>query len=453
MTQIAFLTLFLGLALGPQPVELTVTGPVAAVEILLDGAPVARLEGPPWSGRIDFGPALLPHELVARALDDQGTEISRVRQWVNLPRAPAEVEILFDQAAGGQRVAGRLIWRSRTGENPSAMAVTFDGKPLIPDAEGRIALPAYDPEAAHVLSAELRFSGSLVARKDVAFGGELGDEVSTELTAVPVRLRKGQRLPPAEQMRGWFLSGGRPLTVAAVEEGPAELFVVRDLTTGDALRKLDSGGKSVGKSGSILGDTRGSILSEAQKSSEYRRFLLMLGKEDTVRFVWPVARSVSGAGLPSDLFDMSRDFGSADGGLLWFLTHLLPRVDDPWKQRLADAVAVGGLQALYGNRRRAVLLVLGERPVDVSRSDPALVRRYLESIRVPFFVWTLSDPAVSGAAWGGGTEVSSIGKMRKAFTRLEKDLATQRIVWLDGRHLPQSIELSAAAAAVFEPVR
>jgi hypothetical protein len=444
MTQIAFLTLFLGLTLGPQPVELTVTGPAAVVEILLDGAQVARLEGPPWSRQIDFGSALLPHELVARVLDDQGTEIGRVRQWVNLPRAPAEVEILFEQEPGGRRIAGRLTWQSLTGESPSAIAVTFDGKPLIPDAQGRIALPAYDLETSHVLSAELRFSGSLVARKDVAFGGELGDEVSTELTAVPVRLRPGQKLPPSEQMRGWFLSGGRPLTVAAVEEGPAELFVVRDLTTGDALRKLDSGGKSEGKPGSIL--------REAQKSSEYRRFLLMLGKEATVRFVWPVARSVSGAGLPAELFDMSRDFGSKDGGLLWFLTHLLPRVDNPSKQRLADATAVGGLQALYGNRRRAVLLLLGERPIDVGRAEPALVRRYLESIRVPLFVWTLGDPALSGAAWGGGMEVSSLGKMRKAFARLEKDLATQRIVWLDGRHLPQSIELSPAAAAVLAPV-
>lgn len=440
MTQIAFLTLFLGLTLGPQPVELTVTGPVAVVEILLDGTPVARLDGPPWSGRIDFGSALLPHQLVARALDEQGTEVGRARQWVNLPRPPAEVEVLFEQGEGGRRVAGRLTWQSLTGESPSALAVTFDGKPLIPDAQGRIALPDHDPETTHVLSAELRFSGSLVARKDVAFGGELGDEVATELTAVPVRLRPGQKLPAPERMRGWFLSGGKPLTVAAVEEGPAQLFVVRDLATADALRKLDSGGKSR------------SVLSEAQRHSEYRRFLLMLGKEDTVRFVWPVARSVSGDGLPAELFDMSRDFGAEDGGLLWFLARSLPRVDNPWKQRLADAVAVGGLQALYGNRRRAVLLVLGERPTDVSRSDPALVRRYLESIRVPLFVWTLGHPGVSGT-WGEGVEVSSIGKMRKAFTRLEKELATQRIVWLDGRHLPQSIELAPAAATVLEPVR
>jgi hypothetical protein len=426
MTQIAFLTLFLGLTLGSQPVELNVTGPVAAVELLLDGAPVARFDGPPWKGQIDFGQALLPHELVARALDETGTEISRVRQWVNLPRPHAEMEILFEHGEGGRRVAGRLIWRSLTGESPSALAVTFDGKPLIPDAEGRFVLPPHGLETAHVLSVEARFSGSLVARKDVAFGGELGDEVSTELTAVPVRLRPGEKLPPPERMRGWFLSGGKPLPVAAVEEGPAELFVVRDFAAVDALPRLDSGGGS--------------------------RFFLRLGEEDIVRFVLPVARVVSGSGLPSELFDMSRDLGAKDGGLLWFLNRFLPQVDDPGKQRLADAVAVGGLQALYGNRRRAVLLVLADRPTDLSRSNPALVRRYLESIRVPLFVWTLGDPASAGA-WGEGVKVSSTAKMRKAFARLEKELATQRIIWLDGRHLPQSIELSAAAAAVLEPVR
>lgn len=439
MTQIAFLTLFLGLTLGSQPVELNVTGPVAAVEILLDGAPVARFDGPPWKGQIDFGQALLPHELVARALDEKGAEISRVRQWVNLPRPQAEVEILFEQGEEGRRVAGRLIWRSLTGESPAALAVTFDGEPLIPDSEGRIVLPAHDLETAHVLSVEARFSDFLVVRKDVAFGGELGDEVSTELTAVPIRLRPGQKLPPPEQMRGWFLSGGTPLTVAAVEEGPAELFVIRDLATSDALESLDR-----------LGRSRSSF--DEAKNPEFRRFFLMLGKEDTVHFIWPVPRSVSGDSGPVKLFPTSRPLGAQDGGLFWFLSRALPNVDDPGKQRLADAVAVGGLKALYGNRRRAVLLLLGKRPNDLSLSDPGRVRGYLEAIRVPLFVWTM-DGAAAARVWGESVEVSSNSKMRKAFTRLEKELATQRIIWLDGRHLPQSIELSAAAAAVLEAVR
>src|SRR5215208_5496774 len=47
MVQIAFLTFFLSLTSGAHPVEVSVAGPVAAVELLLDGAPVGRLDGPP----------------------------------------------------------------------------------------------------------------------------------------------------------------------------------------------------------------------------------------------------------------------------------------------------------------------------------------------------------------------------------------------------------------------
>ena len=427
MAQIAFLTLFLGLTLGPQPVELTVTGPVAAVELLLDGAPAGRIAGPPWQGQIDFGPSLVPHELVARALDAQGNEIGRAQQWLNLPRPPAEVDILLENGAEDRPVAARLTWQSLTGEKPSAIGVTFDDRPLILDADRRVQLPAWNPETGHVLTAELRFSGALTARRDVVFGGPWGEEVSTELTAVPVRLRPGKELPSPERMQGWFRAAGRPLTVAAVEEGPAELLVVRDLATQDALDRM---------------------------IAEYRRDYLKLGKEDVVRIIWPEARAVSGTGLPAELFDTSRDLTVRDGGLLWLLGRSVPRVGNPSRQRLADAVAVAGLQALYANHRRAVLLVLSGQPADKSRSDPALVRRYLESIRVPLIVWTLGDPAAPGvAAWGGAEGVASLVKMRKAFSLLEEELAAQRIVWIDGRYLPQAIEVSSEAAALVEPVR
>lgn len=428
MAQIAFLTLFLGLTLGTQPIELTVTGPVAAVELLLDGAPAGRLAHPPWKGQIDFGPTLVPHELVARALNAEGHEIGRVQQWLNLPRSPAEVDVLLENGANGRPAAARLSWQSLTGESPSAIGITFDDKPLVLDSANRVQLPAWNPETSHVLTVEMRFSGALTARRDVVFGGQWGDEVSTELTAVPVRLRRGRKLPPPEKMQGWFSAGGRPVTVAAVEEGPAEVLVVRDLATKDALEKMATG-----------------------SSAEERRFHLTLRKEDGVRMIWPLARAVGGSSLPAELFDTSRLLTPRDGGLLWALAFSVPRADGPERQRLADAAAVAGLQALYANNRRAVLLVLSEKPIDTSRSDPALVRRYLESIRVPLYVWSFGGPAAPGTApWGGAEDVSSSGKMRKAFDRLMEDLDSQSIVWIDGRHLPQSITVSAEAASVID---
>lgn len=100
--QIAFVTLFLGLTLGAYPVEVSVEGPVAAVELLLDGASVGRIAGPPWTGQVDFGTALQPHELVARALDAQGQEVARARQWINLPRPEAEAEVVLEGSAQGR---------------------------------------------------------------------------------------------------------------------------------------------------------------------------------------------------------------------------------------------------------------------------------------------------------------------------------------------------------------
>jgi hypothetical protein len=437
MAQIAFLTLFLGLTLGPQPIELTVTGPVAAVELLLDGAPAGRLTGPPWKGQIEFGTSLVPHQLVARALDAKGTEISRAEQWLNLPRPPAEVDILLENGAENRPVAARLTWQSLTGEKPTAIGVTFDDRPLVLDAGGRVQLPAWNPETGHVLTAELRFSGALTARRDVVFGGAWGGEVSSELTAVPVRLRRGKELPPPDRMQGWFRAGGRPLTVAAVEEGPAELLVVSDLAAQSALDQIASGTHS----------------SKIMAMAESERFYMTLDKKDAVRLVWPVARTVSGTSLPAELFATSPDLSADDGGILWHLTHSVPRIDDPSQQRLADAVAVAGLQALYANHRRAVLLVLSEKPADKSRSDPTLVRRYLETIRVPLIVWASGDPAAPGvAAWGRAEDASSQSKMRKAFTRLENELKSQQIVLVEGRHLPQAIEISGEAAAVVELV-
>ena len=67
-------------------------------------------------------------------------------------------------------------------------------------------------------------------------------------------------------------------------------------------------------------------------------------------------------------------------------------------QRLADAAAVAGLQALAANRPRAVLVVLGEQPKDASRYDAETVRRYLESVRVPLVVWSLKGPKSPAAA-------------------------------------------------------
>lgn len=445
--QIAFVTLFLGLALGPHPLELAVEGPVASVELLLDGAVTGRIAKPPWKGEIDFGTVLVPHELVARALDAEGREVARTRQWVNLPRHPAEVEIVLEGA--GNPSKARLTWQSRTGDQPTSIHLTLDGQPLTLGTDGRAALPAYDPESAHVLSAELHFPSNVVARKDAVFGGKYGSAVSTDLTAVPLRVRRG-KLTEAS-LRGRLFAGGHPLAVAAVEKNPAEVFVVRDLGADEAIAEL---GK-VKKRRTVQGQGMNQRLSIEH---DYLRYEIGLRREDEVRFVFPVPRRYTASGQRAELFDWSRAFTLRDGGMHWLLTRIEAQSRPPGDQRLSDAVAVAAIQALSGSRPRAVVLVVGSAPEDASRCDPATVRQYLASIRVPLFVWSVEKPAEKNAeispalaAWGKVEDVSTLSRLRAAVARLRDELESQRIVWVEGTHLPQSITLAPGEAEVELP--
>jgi len=83
-------------------VQVLSTGPVVEVAYELDGREVVRLSGSrTWKQDVDFGTEYFPHELVARGFDAKGREIALARQWINLPRAPAEVEIVLEKDKKG----------------------------------------------------------------------------------------------------------------------------------------------------------------------------------------------------------------------------------------------------------------------------------------------------------------------------------------------------------------
>jgi hypothetical protein len=428
--QIAFLTLFLGLTLGRYPVQLAVEGPVAVVELVLDGTSAGRIQGPPWSGQIDFGTGLQPHELVARALDASGQEIGSARQWINLPRPAAEAEIVLEPGAGGAEArpaAARVAWQSLTGDKPD-IHLKLDGAPLAVGEDGRAPLPAVTSDSVHVLSADLEFPAHVTAHKDVVFGGRWGSEVSTELTAVPVRLRENRNLKP-EALRGQLLADGQPLAVAAVEDLPAEVVIVRDIGASPALMTLPH--------------LTGGYYKEM-------RYEMGLGKDDELRLMLPVAQASAATGVPTELFSLSPALTLRNGGVYWALSQGLPG-SDVKGQRLADAVAVAAVQAASGNRPRAVVLVVSGHPQDASRYGSAVVRRYLETLHVPLFVWCPERGGAKSpelASWGEVADISSLQGLRGAVSRLKDVLAAQRIVWVEGQHLPQSI--TAAAGAPFD---
>ncbi|HSS76349.1 MAG TPA: hypothetical protein VLV54_06350 [Thermoanaerobaculia bacterium] len=431
---ITFLTLFFGLISGPFPVELAISGPAAAVELTVDDRASVQLQGPPWKAKIDFGRELAPHRIVARALDAEGKELSRVEEWANLPHPLTKVEILLETVKGDVPRAATIVWTNLQGEKPESMAMTFDGVSLKLDPAGRAELPAHDLKTIHVLAAEVRFSALRTVHRDVAYGGEYGSEVSTELTGVPLHVRSG-RLPPPDKLAGWLEAGGRPLTVAAVEEGPAQLFVVRAAPLAE------------------IGVRMGSIGLRTKRD----RYDQQLGRDDETRFVQPVPQRVEGSGELSDLFDVSPVYTARDAGLPYTLKAFgrlvssLHSAPAPEAIRIADAVAVAGLEAMTENRRRAVLLLLsGDETHDASRYGAETVRRFLGSIRVPLHVWTLNPPPPGSlaTAWGTAAEVKSTAGLAAAVSALRRDLDSQRIVMVDGRILPQAIRLGPAARGV-----
>ena len=74
------------------------------------------------------------------------------------------------------------------------------------------------------------------------------------------------------------------------------------------------------------------------------------------------------------------------------------------------------------------------------------MRSYLADLGVPLQVWIAGSAAPEAALeWGGGRPVKSRAQLRAAVHALELEVEQQRIVWVDGAHLPQSIFVTAAA--------
>ena len=179
--QIIFVSLFLGIVSGQQPVVLRVSGPVDHVRITLSGQQAAALERAPWGTIVDFGAELAPRELTAIAYDVDDHEIARATQVINLPRPMAEFEIMLD----GDEVS--LTWRHLMNARPARATLTIDGKPLALDGSLHARLPKLDREMPHLLAAELRFQDGFVARRELVIESWRSASTGTQLTPIAVR--------------------------------------------------------------------------------------------------------------------------------------------------------------------------------------------------------------------------------------------------------------------------
>ncbi len=424
---ITFLTLLLGIAVGAHTIEVQVDPAAAFVEFQLDGRTLHSVTKPPWKMVVDLGPPV-PHELVAIARDEGGAELGRAVQLVNVPRQNSEASFTLLPGTGGRGRIARLTFASAFSARPESVELSFDGQTLDPGNLARIRLPDFRPADVHVLRAVLEFKGGSRISTELLVGGvkreapggpeTMRGETEAELTAVPA-VFKG-RPPKESEMDGWFLANGEPAHVEAVEESPGEIVVVKDENAGPWIAQLRDHG-----------------LQRLVYTSPLRKgpapALLLAGD--------PQAR---GLGPGYDVFLRSPDYRRAVDVRRLLIDVGPPDYSGP--PRLGDAVGVAALSAAAGNRPRAVVLLVAG-PDDESATPVAWTRGLLRALRVPLFVWA-KNRRMADPAWGNVEVVSTGGDVPGAVKKVTKAVEAQRIVWLEGRHLPQSISLSPKARKV-----
>ncbi|MEM9556990.1 MAG: hypothetical protein AAGC60_22220 [Acidobacteriota bacterium] len=411
---ITFGTLLLGLLVGVQPVTVLVSDETAAVEIWLDGERVERLEQPPWRFEVDLGESLVPHELEAVAFDADGAELGRAVQRVNLLRQEAEATIALDAVDGVPRQA-RLVWRTIDADPVTTVRVTLDGAPLEIVDPSRIPLPALNLEEIHFLVAELTFESGRSARAEAVFGGLYGDEVSVELTAVPVL---GDRRPTVAELAGRLHVRGEPVTPVGVDHGTREVFLV------------------------VAADASSTLTHMARAAAGLNLQTRHSGwmNDDSLSLLTGTFEVDESAG--TDVFEVLRiAFPTSIRPLKTFLAILGANTHgiQKRKQRLLDAAAMGGLLAEGRQRPRLVVLVVDGTPKGRSRFEVDTVRTYLETLRVPLVVWNVGRVLPRG--FSDVVLVDTPVRVEEEIRSLRDRLDRQTIVWLEGRHLPQDITL------------
>jgi hypothetical protein len=417
-----------------QNIQVVVSEPAARVELRLNGRVVAEASAPPWVMRCDLGRDLHPGLLEVVAFDEEGRELGRDAQRVNLPESPAEAAIVPTVDDSGRVIAAQLTWTSPEFERPRSITALLDGRAVTVDRTYRVDLSGAAAGELHVLAVEFGFSPELRLRRQLEFGMGFSGDASSDLTAVPVVVDDPSRLPDAGSMAGWFTADGDELRVIAVEREQGRLVIVRDPGAEELAVRLQVERKRLAR--------------EARRSGTAPALDLL---DDDVEIRVLVAEPVR----PRDreratyLFPYGKE--GLPGGEGIIAAAVVPKNERMLGTGLmiGDAVAVAGLRAAEGNLRRAVLLLLGPQREDVSRFRPEVVRRFLDELNVPLVVWDLSGPAAGApSAWRPDVDIAGFDDVAEATSGLRSLLDRQRIVWIAGEVLPQSLELGPAARGI-----
>jgi hypothetical protein len=436
---ITFLSLFLSLVAGPQTLEVAAGPQVAGVEWVLDGQVIGSLTQAPWTLEYDFGKVLAPRELVARALDEKGEEIGRARQLLNVPRSRAEASLAV-LGSGGERRA-RLSWKTVENLEPETLLVELDGQAVRFTDPQSIALPAVEADRQHFLTAEITFPGDLQARAWTTFGGAYGELSAANLTAVPILVDKASSFPDPKAFAGKVRVGAQEARVVAVEGVPADILMIREPSAQEPLLQMARAGTEV-----QAGATGTDPLPNMPPVLEARdRF--------NVLATWTAETAGSGSTEPALFPLLLTDRRLLQVGIPTILTRGFAPIPEGSRHRMADAVAAAGRTVAANGRTRAVVLVRSGSQKDASFYTPEAVRHYLQQLGVPLVVWSIAPDRGQGRGrkkhvsdvWGPTTDISTPAQLRQALGDLRDLLDRQRVLWIEGSHLPQTVTLADGA--------
>ena len=425
-SDLTILTYPIGLVVGEQPIDVDLGASSEPAVLYLDGEKVCVLRTDSPHCTVDMGEAPHVHLLELIRRNGAGHVVAYASRWVNRPGQEAELAIQLVPRNPQGICGGRALWSHPTKRDPVLLEVTENGRQLLLGTDKRsFQFPCPDPEMPHVVAASAIFPDGSRAEA-VTLSGGFGGHAESGLTAVPLVAANADR-SACENLAAELGPSVKPAGDAGFE-----VVFVLDPTAG--YRTLMATGWSRGMMPNITSTTKhfdtlvqsGSKGSESKAKNSWKRADASLIDADKMWFVIPDA-------------DLHRANGFAQGTMNWLpmLFHFGSRKIEG-KPRFADAVAVSGLVAAAGPRRRAVVVILGNKADrDGSQFTAEEARAYLAEVGVPLYV--LRNGKLKDDGWPKGLPIHNMEAMAAALEVLRRALNGQCVMWFPGTMHPDEI--------------
>ena len=412
-TDLQILSFPIGLVIGEQRIEVDLGVTREPADLYVDGQRVCSTTPSEAWCTVDFGPAPHVHllELVRRAPD--GGVAQSHQRWINRPGQEAELSIQLSEKPNDDACSARLLWFHPEKQNPKQIELTDNGQPIDDlGVTGTFNFPCQSGDSPQIIAASAVFPDGRRAEA-VAVAAGFGDDAPVDLTAVALTLNQ-QAGTNGGATPSRF---GQVLTL--IDPAAAELVFVLDPDA--AYRALLTSPGANARTGHAWSKTESSLLDISN-----------------LWFVMPDAQlhRVNGfQWIPREIHRLRQSTGKSDWLKTFFAVGATPVEGG---KRLADAVAVSGLLAAAGPRRRGVVLVLGNgRQSDESLFTSSQARAYLSEVGVPLFVLRTGKPLDDG--WPVGVKTASMNALAGALQDIRDEVLSQQIAWLEGARTVASI--------------